>query len=45
MAWNWAACPLEAAQAAMPPSSAAIRCSKTAIVGFSILIHTTGQWW
>ena len=34
MARNCAACPLDVASAAMPPSSAATRCSNTSVVGF-----------
>jgi len=33
---NWAACPEAVATAALPPSSAAMRCSKTSVVGFMI---------
>ena len=36
MARNWADCPEEVASAALPPSSAATRFSKTSFVGFMI---------
>ena len=35
---NWAAWPLAVASAATPPSSAAIRCSKTSVVGFMMRV-------